>query len=101
MDLPPILSFRKPTEVTTSSTNSAEKMRFPITRNIGANVDGFNRTDGCSERHGGASFDARDREPLGDISHVEDITCDEGVLDEKPKCSPQQESRCFGIMEAL
>ena len=78
-------------------------MRFPARRIIGVNVDGFHRAEG-SEGRGGASFDARDREPFGGISHAEDVTFDEGVLGEKPECPPQQGSKtnfrqqCFDVI---
>ena len=57
-------------------------------------------TDGESEQtlpidgpegYGRASFDARDREPLGGISGVEDLDYDEaGSIGENSECSPQR-----------
>ena len=67
-DLPLIIRvFLETIDFTTSTTNSIE-IRFPMTSNVGA----FRPTYGC-DVHGGASFDARDREPLGGISSVENL----------------------------
>lgn len=61
-------------------------MCFSTTGNVGANVGGFRSTDG-SEELGGASFNARYREPLEGISRVADLDYDEGdILGDTSRC---------------
>lgn len=70
---------------------STEK-RFPRIESVWTVVGGFYSAN-SSQENSVASFKARDQEPLGGISHAEDLAYNEGVsLGENSECSPERET---------